>query len=70
MAFKIAPLKSSFMMAGILGFLISLFWIPKFSTRWAFAFAVVFFIMIIASIISFTKGRPDIQLYSKAKKIR
>ena len=70
MVFKSAPLKSSFMLAGILGFMISVIYLPKYSLNWAFAFGLVFFLMIVAALVSMMHGRPDIQLYSKAKKIK
>lgn len=70
MAYNIAPLKTSFMLAGIIGFLISVIYLPKYSLNWAFAFGLVFFLMIIAAMISMTQARPDVQLYSKAKKIK
>ena len=55
---KIAPLNTTFFLASIIGFLISIFFIPQFSASWAFAFAVLFFIMFIASIISMFRGGP------------
>jgi len=71
MAMEIAPLKASFMFTGILGFLISVIYLPKYSLNWAFAFGLVFFIMIIAALISMAKGSAeDVQLYSKTRKIK
>lgn len=59
---NIAPLNTSFFLTSMIGFLISIFFIPQFSPTWAFAFAILFFIMFIASIISMFKGRPRPQL--------
>jgi len=55
---KIAPLNTTFFLISIIGFLISIFFIPQFSQTWAFAFALLFFIMFIASIISMMRGGP------------
>lgn len=68
MPWRAAPLKSSFMLAGIIGFLISVIYIPKYSLNWAFAFGLVFLIMIIATLVSMTKSRPVLPLYKKKKK--
>ena len=61
MAMEIAPLKASFMFTGILGFLISVIYLPKYSLNWAFAFGLVFFIMIINySLVNFDEPAPTI----------
>ena len=62
MAFKAAPLNSTFMVAAILGIIFCVFYIPSYSVTWAFAFGIVFFCMLIASFISMTNGTPDEQL--------
>ena len=67
---RIAQLKSSFMLTGIIGFLISALYISKYSIKLAFAFGIVFFLMIVAAMVSRTRARPDIQLFSKAKKLK
>ncbi len=60
---KFAPLNTMFFMSSVIGFLISVFYVPQFSQSWAFAFATLFFIMLIASIISMFKGnKPKLQL--------
>jgi uncharacterized membrane protein len=60
-----APLSTGFMLTSIVGFLISAFYIPKFSVSLAVAFALVFACMFIASIISMTRASPDTQLAAK-----
>lgn len=51
---KIAPLKGSFMIASIIGFIISAIWVYNISPQFGFAFALVFTLMFIASLISMT----------------
>lgn len=68
MVWRAAPLKSSFMLAGIIGFLISVIYLPKISLNWAFAFGLVFFLMIIATLVSMTKSKPVLPLYKKRKR--
>jgi len=65
MARKIAPLNTTFFMTSIIGFLISIFYIPQFSLSWAFALAALFFIMLAASIKSMFAGKPNPQLKFK-----
>jgi len=67
---KIAPLKTSFLTASMIGFLISALYIPKFSKTWAFAFGIVFTIMFISSMIAMVNATPDEQLYPRPKKIK
>lgn len=62
---KIAPLKSSFLAASMIGFLISALYIPRFSTTWAFTFGFVFTLMFVAAMISMLKGPPEPQLKRK-----
>jgi hypothetical protein len=62
---KWTPLTTSFMVASILGFFISAVYVSKFSLPMAVAFAVVFFCMFIASIISMGRASPDAQLAAK-----
>ncbi|MBW3002098.1 hypothetical protein KY338_02980 [Candidatus Woesearchaeota archaeon] len=68
MPWRAAPLKSSFMLAGIVGFLISVIYIPKYSLNWAFAFGLVFLIMVVATLVSMTQSRPVLPTYKKKKK--
>ncbi|MBU0460570.1 MAG: hypothetical protein KKH52_04680 [Nanoarchaeota archaeon] len=53
---KAAPLKGSFMVTAILGFLISAYWVYPQSQRYAIAFMLVFAAMFVASLISMTKA--------------
>ena len=53
---KYAPLSGGFMIASIVGFLVSSIYIADFSINWGFALAVVFVIMFIASLISMVKA--------------
>lgn len=54
----ISPLSSSFMLTSIVGFLISVFYVPsldyQFSLSYSIAFAIVFAGMFIASLLSMT----------------
>lgn len=65
MVLRTAPLKSSFMLAAIVGFLISVIYIPKYSLNWAFAFGLVFLVMIVAVLVSLKQIKPA---YKKKKK--
>ncbi len=51
-----APLKGSFMVTAILGFLITAYWVYPQSVNYGIAFMVVFGAMFIASLISMTKA--------------
>lgn len=54
------PLKSSFMLSAILGFLISAYYVYPQSKNYGLAFMVVFTAMFVAAIISMTKAPvPD-----------
>ena len=59
---KIAPLKMSFLLTSVIGFLVSVFYIAPMSTNWGFAFGFVFTLMFIASMISMMHGPPGEQL--------
>lgn len=67
MAFKAAPLNSSFMLAGIIGFIISALYIYSKNPAWGFAFGLVFLLMIIAALISMAKAKPVMPNYNKRK---
>jgi hypothetical protein len=67
---KIAPLKTSFLITSMIGFLVSALYIPRFSLTWAFTFGVVFTIMFVASMISMVKGEPGEQLLVRPKPIK
>lgn len=51
-----APLKGSFMVTAILGFLISAYWVYPQSISYGVAFMLVFVAMFVASLISMTKA--------------
>lgn len=61
---KVAPLKSSFMLVSMLGFMISVVYTAygRISTDWGFALGFVFAIMFIASMISMTKAPIEMQV--------
>lgn len=65
MVLRTAPLKSSFMLAAIVGFLISVIYIPKYSLNWAFAFGLIFLVMTVAVLVSLKQIKPT---YKKKKK--
>lgn len=52
------PLSSTFTGISILGFFVSIWLVPSWSTAWAFAFALFFVIMFIASFITMSKAQP------------
>jgi|TARA_B100002003_G_C14063993_1_gene512107 uncharacterized protein (DUF58 family) len=70
MKYNVAPLSSSFMLTAILGFLISVIWVYPQSNPYGVAFALVFALMFIASIISTTYGDPNLELKLDAPKIK
>jgi len=67
---KVAPLKSSFMVASMIGFLVSALYIAEFSKTWALAFGTVFSLMFVASLISMVEGSPDEQLYPRPRRVK
>lgn len=56
MKIKYAHLSAGFMLTSIIGFLVSVFLIGKYSDTWAFTFGLFFMIMLVASIISMTNA--------------
>jgi hypothetical protein len=61
MPLKPAPLNSAFFAISILGFLTSTFYIYHYSQQWGIAFALVFALMFIASLLSMRQmgiGKP------------
>ncbi len=64
---KVAPLKTSFLVTSMIGFLVSVLYIPKMSTTWAFTFGLVFTLMFVASMIAMVRGTPDEQLLPRPK---
>lgn len=53
---KIAPLSASFMLTAMLGFFLTLYFVFPASASWGFAFATVFVIMFVASVISMSSA--------------
>ncbi len=56
MAYKIAPLHGSFMVAAIVGFLVSAFLIMPTNNDWGFTLLLFFVVMFIAALVSMTKS--------------
>ncbi|MBN1544757.1 hypothetical protein JW898_04835 [Candidatus Woesearchaeota archaeon] len=54
--FKVAPLKSSFALAAILGFVLTIIYTDRIGEDWAFALGFVFALMFVASMISMKKA--------------
>ena len=65
--FKVAPLTGSFMLTSMVGFLISMIYIYPRTPSYGFAFALVFTLMFIASMISMTYADVDEILYFEKK---
>lgn len=61
---KVAPLKSSFMLASMLGFMISIIYTSygRIGPDWGFALGFLFALMFVASVISMTQAPIDMQL--------
>lgn len=64
---RFAPLKASFMFISMVGFVASVLLVRKWDPNWAFAFAVIFVLMFIASIIVMGHSTPDSQLQPRVK---
>ncbi len=60
-----APLTTGFMVASIIGLFVSILYVKKFSLSLAISFAIVFFCMFIASMISMARASPDAQLSAR-----
>ncbi len=63
MKFNVAPLKGSFVIISIVGFIISAIWVYGRNPAWGFAFCLVFVMMFIASMISMTYGPVGEELH-------
>lgn len=59
---EVSGVSTSFFVVSILGFLISVFWVRKFSLSYMAAFALIFIIMFIASFRAMHYASPDEQL--------
>jgi len=74
MLYKITPLSSSFMLASIVGFMISTKYVYQKSASFGFTFSLFFVLMFIASMISMTlapiEAEHDIKVenFRKVKK--
>ena len=66
--YKVAPLTGGYMITSILGFLISAYYVYDVSNRWGFTFALFFFLMFVASMISMTYGPDEAMLHVGHKK--
>lgn len=64
MWYKVAPLKSSFMLAAMLGFMITTIYTAygRIPESWGFAFGFLFTLMFIASFISMNNAPVEPQL--------
>ena len=67
--FKVAPLSNVFMMASMLGFIISAWFIIPVSKSWGFASSLIFLLMFIASLISMSKAPSEAELQIDKKRI-
>lgn len=56
---RFAPLSGGFMITSIIGFLVSVIIVYKYSPSFGFAFATIFVLMFIASILSMTYADSD-----------
>ncbi|MCK5107758.1 MAG: hypothetical protein KAQ83_03445 [Nanoarchaeota archaeon] len=57
---KYAPLSTSFFGISIIGFIVSVMYIPKLmGNSWAFAMGLVFLLMFFASFITMEKADPN-----------
>ncbi len=65
-----APLNSAWFVSSILGVLISVVYVSKFSVPWAAAFTMVFVAMFFAGMISMRRASPDEQLMLRPPKKR
>lgn len=68
LAFKAAPLNTTFVIAALVGLAFSIFYLPKYTPSFAFAATIVFLCMLIASFISMTRASEEVQLGVKAHK--
>jgi membrane protein CcdC involved in cytochrome C biogenesis len=67
MGLKPAPLNTSFLITAIIGLVISFFYITQYSVSWAFAFGILFFVMLIASFISMREAPVRTQFDKKRR---
>ena len=60
--FKAAPLSSGFMLASIIGFLVSVVYVWNLNKSFGFTFAIIFAVMFVASIVSMTHAPVEAEL--------
>lgn len=60
-----APLSAGFMITSIIGFFVAILYVRKFSLSMAISFAIVFFCMFLAAMISMSRASPDAQLAAR-----
>lgn len=63
--FKAAPLSSTFMIASIIGFIVSVFYVTQLSVKFGAAFSLVFLLMFLSSFISMSKAPLDDETVDK-----
>jgi len=66
--FKFAPLNSAFMATSMLGAVISIMYVLPNSFDWGVAFALIFVVMFVASLISMSSTDPDAFISMEDKK--
>ncbi|MFH0875101.1 MAG: hypothetical protein V1859_04125 [archaeon] len=66
----VPPLSGGYMLSSMLGIIISVVYVRKFSLPWAVAFSVVFSVMFLSAVKSMTLAEPDmfVELETKNKK--
>ena len=68
--FKFAPLNGTYMAVSLIGLFVSVMYVYEQSADFGIAFAIVFAIMFVASLLSMTYADPDafIELETKNRK--
>jgi len=59
MAFQAAPLPHEYMLVGIIGFFVSVFWLAGISKTWSFAIGLFCLLLVIASFLSMGTDATD-----------
>lgn len=68
--YKVAPLKTSFMLASIVMFLFAWLYLWDINRPWGATIGILATIMFIASMVSMAKGPIDMQMPRKPKRIK
>lgn len=63
---EIQPLKGSFMIVSMFGFILSFIYAEDLGPTWSFTFMFFFILAFISSIVSMAYGGPDPQLMKKS----